>query len=717
MIELKSVRVRKLTNGSNSGLLDLKVTVYGLTSSNTQRKLTAVIPSSGQPYWQETEFSGPRYDAKTNDEILSEFISANSSREKNRLGLSENKTLFRILQDPWEEKNPVLRNYGDDPYYLNNGAAIKIEWKKKLPISYSFSSEYLYSNGTNSAPTQILVTGDVFFDSKKPSDIELDFPNQFRLFYNPASFSLTSSVVDANLESTKRGFSTGFTNNNYVLSLEIENDIETLKQNIFVFPPVGFTEIFQDVSGYEYSDSNLKEINTPKDIIKQVIIIPKRISAVDETGELIEEKRRWSFDENLKPDYIKNLEPQPGYYFSQFYKFEGVSDDVIISKTIETWVKELALAYPTAKDYGLKLATPDYVPPTAGLIPDYSPSNGWGLLGDGDIYPDGTEFKFQQVGTSPNLPLLSSTASSATDSSTASEISKLKMLTQFPENWTIKADEKVPQFSIWIGEIQSDVAPEGFIYSDETDDMSTISPEYIEEGFEGQVEVISIIESDQEYDNTPESYAKPDDVDLSTTDNTTQTENTSTKPNEVVKIDGLPAWNRKIKKITSKAGWESDAANFISLKEGFKDKATFDVNRYRMGYGSEKILKNGKLVSVNKGDTCTKQEAVDTLATWGVPEFAKQIEKDLGSANWKKLTKYQKVALTSLGYNVGSAYIQARAYGKRIKEAISKGDMKAAAQEILNGPRTAKGQVLKGLVARRKEEAQLFLLPESKSIY
>ena len=485
MIELKSVRVRKLTNGSNSGLLDLKVTVYGLTSSNTQRKVTAVIPSSGQSYWQETEFSGPRYDAKTNDEIISEFISANSSREKTRLGLPESKTLFKILQDPWEEKNPILRNYGDDPYYLNNGSAIKIEWKKKLPISYSFNSEYLYNNGTNSTPTHILVIGDVFFDGKKPSDIEVDFPNQFRLFYNPASFSLTSSVVDANLESTTMGFSSGFANKNYVLSLEIENDTPTLQQNVVVFPPVGPTEIFQDVSGYEYSDSNLKEINTPKDIIKQVIIIPKRISAIDETGEFIEEKRRWSFDENLKPDYTHNLQSQPGSPFSQFYKFEGVNDDVIISKTIETWVKELSLAYPIAKDYGLKLATPDYVPPTTGLIPDYSPLNGWGLLGGVDIYPDGTKFKFQQVGTSSNLPLLSSSASSVSDSATASQISKLKLLTQFPDNWIIKADEKAPPFSLWIGEIQSDVAPEGYIYSEETDEMSNISPEYLEESFAG----------------------------------------------------------------------------------------------------------------------------------------------------------------------------------------------------------------------------------------
>jgi GH24 family phage-related lysozyme (muramidase) len=43
--------------------------------------------------------------------------------------------------------------------------------------------------------------------------------------------------------------------------------------------------------------------------------------------------------------------------------------------------------------------------------------------------------------------------------------------------------------------------------------------------------------------------------------------------------------------------------------------------------------------------------------------------------------------------------------------------MKKAAKEILNGPRMADGKVLSGLVTRRKEEAQLFLLPDNKSIY
>jgi len=309
---------------------------------------------------------------------------------------------------------------------------------------------------------------------------------------------------------------------------------------------------------------------------------------------------------------------------------------------------------------------------------------------------------------------------------------------------SIQAGTPLPPKVLLSGQFTFDVRKKGYLINDQLGELKIIdkqeidlfigaseevyeegpSPEYVEEEFKGEAEsIIAIIESDQEYDFTVDSYAKPDDT-SSPTDNITTSSGDNkvttqpvTTPTEVIKIDSLPAWSRKIAKIATTTGWEADAANFISLMEGFKDKATFDVNRYRMGFGSEKILKNGKLVSVNQGDTCTKDEAVKTLATWGVPEFSKQIQKDLGSDNWNKLTKYQKAAITSLGYNVGSGYIQARSYGKRIKEAISKGDIKAAAQEILNGPKTAKGKVLKGLVNRRKLEAQLFLLPESKSIY
>lgn len=522
MQELKSVRIRKLTKGSNTGSLDLKVTLFGLTSSNSQRKVNALIPSTGQVYWNEIEFSGPRYDSKTNDEIIEEFISSNSSREKTKLGLPASKTLYRVVQDPWQLNAPFLRNYGEDPYYLNNGAAIKIEWKKFMIASYSFSSQHLYTNGTNSNPTGILVLADVTLDGKSPSDAELDYPSQFRLFYNAASFSLTSSITDAILQATTRGFSNSFKDRNYLLDSGpvgyisgIESTLEGLSNNSndqetlleepsFVFPPVGPSSLVNNVSGYEYSDANLREINTPIDIFKEITIIPKRISDVGTEADDIEEKRSWGLNFELKPDYKYNLEPQFGIAYSQNYEFKNdIKDEVIIQKTIETWIKELALVYPTAKNYNLKLSQPDYKTPTENLIPDYSPINAWGMSGSFDIYPDGTKFKFQIVGTDSNY--LSASASGQTSSvkpGTASQIEKMKMKTQFPENWTVRSDEPAATFSIWIGEIEADVPPEGFIYKDEIYDISLLSPEYLEDEFSGQVEDSpESLYEEQEYDD------------------------------------------------------------------------------------------------------------------------------------------------------------------------------------------------------------------------
>jgi 3D (Asp-Asp-Asp) domain-containing protein len=39
-----------------------------------------------------------------------------------------NKRTYGIIQDPWENKPPIIRNYGVDPHYLNNGSKVYIDW-------------------------------------------------------------------------------------------------------------------------------------------------------------------------------------------------------------------------------------------------------------------------------------------------------------------------------------------------------------------------------------------------------------------------------------------------------------------------------------------------------------------------------------------------------------------------------------------------------------
>lgn len=209
--------------------------------------------------------------------------------------------------------------------------------------------------------------------------------------------------------------------------------------------------------------------------------------------------------------------------------------------------------------------------------------------------------------------------------------------------------------------------------------------------------------------NTPKKASSPNKKDKSSN----QTNNNIL----VLKVEDLPQLNRKISKTTTNTGWEAEAANFIALKEGFTKVAVWDVNHYRGGYGSDKIFRNNKLITVTEGTIFTKQEAVQTLEKYSITTYSTPIIKAIGESNWEKLNNHQKAALVSLGYNVGAFYMTTRRYGKIIAAAIRKGDYQAAAQGILDGPKTADGKYLPGLAKRRKEEAQLFLYPANKSIY
>ena len=254
-------------------------------------------------------------------------------------------------------------------------------------------------------------------------------------------------------------------------------------------------------------------------------------------------------------------------------------------------------------------------------------------------------------------------------------------------------------FIIGIGEIKEEQLemPEE-ILSDEG-----LGEEYIEGGFAGEEEGAFVMPDQVVW---PENRATSPEF---------KEEAPSNIPIET--ISSLPSWNMKLTRKAKGENWEAHAANYISLKEGFVGTATWDENHYRMGFGSDKILKGGKLTEVMKGDKCTLTEATETLSSYGIPNFSKTIAKAIGSPHWEKLNAYQKAALVSLGYNVGQYYITARGYGKRIKEAIVDGNMPKAAQEILNGPATASGRLLRPLKERRKEEAQLFMQPIGKSIY
>jgi len=156
--------------------------------------------------------------------------------------------------------------------------------------------------------------------------------------------------------------------------------------------------------------------------------------------------------------------------------------------------------------------------------------------------------------------------------------------------------------------------------------------------------------------------------------------------------------------------WKKIAAEYISKKEGFQPKGSWDENAYRAGFGSDKVLRDGKLIPVTKGMIVTREEALATLETYSIDKYANQIAKDLGEENWNKLNDNQRAALTSLGYNAGAAFISKRGYGRKIKYYIEAGNLDAAGDVIYSqGPKSgARSGYLPALEKRRKEESNLF---------
>ena len=178
----------------------------------------------------------------------------------------------------------------------------------------------------------------------------------------------------------------------------------------------------------------------------------------------------------------------------------------------------------------------------------------------------------------------------------------------------------------------------------------------------------------------------------------------------VAKYGGIPQYAAGGFTDPPSDAWKKIAADYIAKKEGFGGKAKWDENAYRAGYGSDKVLRDGKLIPVTKGMTVTKEEALATLEAYSIDKYSNQIAKDLGEENWNKLNDNQRAALTSLGYNAGAAFISKRNYGRKIKYYIEAGNLDAAGDVIYSqGPKSgARSGYLPSLEKRRREESNLF---------
>lgn len=127
--------------------------------------------------------------------------------------------------------------------------------------------------------------------------------------------------------------------------------------------------------------------------------------------------------------------------------------------------------------------------------------------------------------------------------------------------------------------------------------------------------------------------------------------------------------------------------------EGFREGAYWDVNAYRVGYGSDTVtLADGSIVKVTKDTKVTREDAERDLAR-RAREFSGVVERQVGPETWSALPSNVKAALTSVAYNYGSL-------PKTVVAAIATGDI----QEIANSVRS-----LPANRSRRAQEADIIL--------
>lgn len=156
----------------------------------------------------------------------------------------------------------------------------------------------------------------------------------------------------------------------------------------------------------------------------------------------------------------------------------------------------------------------------------------------------------------------------------------------------------------------------------------------------------------------------------------------------------------------------------------------WDYNHWRIGLGSDTYVdtdgkqkevggKDGKNKSINPNLKITKEQAYADVKMRLEREFKPGVIKSLGADNYNKLSPKQQAALLSYAYNTGVGKIkEGTGFGglikKGLREAIQSGDTLSASNIIGKGIITAtdtstgKRVVVKALVDRRKEEAEMF---------
>jgi hypothetical protein len=77
------------------------------------------------------------------DSLIERLILDVSDTYRSTKGIKNKDDIYQIIQNPWNDDPPKKRNFGTDPYYLNNGAKINIFWMIGDKFSAPQSPDYV----------------------------------------------------------------------------------------------------------------------------------------------------------------------------------------------------------------------------------------------------------------------------------------------------------------------------------------------------------------------------------------------------------------------------------------------------------------------------------------------------------------------------------------------------------------------------------------------
>ena len=99
----------------------------------------------------------------------------------------------------------------------------------------------------------------------------------------------------------------------------------------------------------------------------------------------------------------------------------------------------------------------------------------------------------------------------------------------------------------------------------------------------------------------------------------------------------------------------SKAVEFLKKKEGFTPVAIWDVNAWRIGYGSDTITNSlNQVRKVIQTDRITQADADRDLSRRISQEFIPKIKAKIGADTWNQLPENTQIAFISLAYNYGN---------------------------------------------------------------